>query len=155
MKAFPKRLHFLASSYLIAPHNERPVKFLYKLFTKCFTEDKARLEHFGIRCGRRVQKTLGQVKHFFSRTSTTRLSLPSNAAPGCGLVWFCRSFPTKSFYIDLLGVHTGPGLRATPSQPFAAEGKGNPVGVPRPGSRTEQSFTSASQNTQPAASEQI
>lgn len=30
---------------------------------------------------------------------------------------------------------------------FAAEGKGNPVGVPRLGSRTEQSFTTASQNT--------
>lgn len=57
MEAFPKRQHFLASSYLIALYNERPVKFLYKLFAKCFTEDKTRLQPFGIRCGRRVQKT--------------------------------------------------------------------------------------------------
>lgn len=34
-----------------------------------------------------------------------------------GLVWLCRSVRTKSFYIDLLGVHTGMGLRATSSQP--------------------------------------
>lgn len=125
MKAFPKRQHFLASSYLIVLYNKRPVKFLYKLFTKCFTEDKARLEHFGIRCGRRVQKTLGQVNHFLSRTSITRLSFPSNAAPDCCLVWFGSAGPFEQnpFIIDLLGVHTGMGLRATPSQPLRRKEK--------------------------------
>lgn len=61
-----------------------------------------------------------QVKHFFTRTST-RLSLSSNAVPGCCLACFLRSFRTKSFYIDFLGVHTGMGLKAKPT--FAAEGK--------------------------------
>lgn len=40
-RSFSKRTAFLASSYLIDPDNERTVKFLYKLFAKCFTEDKS------------------------------------------------------------------------------------------------------------------
>lgn len=40
-----------------------------------------------------------------------------------GLVWFCRSVRTKSFYIDLLGVHSGMGLRATSSQPLQRKEK--------------------------------
>lgn len=60
--------------------------------------------------------TLGQVKYFFNRTST-HLWLPSSAVPGCCLVCLWRSFRTKSFYTDLLGVHTEMGLRAPLSQP--------------------------------------
>lgn len=82
------------------------------------------------------KNTLGQVKHFFTRTST-RLSLSSNAVPGCCLACFWRSFRTKSLYIDFLGVHTGMGLRAKPT--LAAEGKGSSVGVPQLSRRTEQS----------------
>lgn len=83
------------------------------------------------------KNTLGQVKHFFTRTST-RLSLSSNAVPGCCFACFWRSFRTKSFYIDFLGVHTGMGLRARLSQPLQ-EGKGNSVGVPQLSGTTEQS----------------
>lgn len=147
MKAFPKRQHFLASSYLIAPYNERPVKFLYKLFTKCFIEDKARLEHFGIRCGRRVQKTLGQVKHFFRRTSTTRLSLPTKCCSRLLFGLVLQVLPNKILLYRLAGCAHWNGPESYSKPTFAAEGKGNPVGVPRLGSRTEQSFTSAPQNT--------
>lgn len=81
------------------------------------------------------KNTLGQVKHFFTRTSA-RLSLSSNAVPGCCFACFWRSFRTKSYYIDFLGVHTGMSLRAKPT--FATEGKGSSVGVPQLSRRTEQ-----------------
>lgn len=91
MKAFPKRQYFLASSYLIALYNERPVKFLYKLFAKYFTEEKTRLQPFGIRCGRRVQKT------HLGRSSISSLEL----------LHVCHS-PAMLFQVVVLLVSEGP-----------------------------------------------
>lgn len=64
-----------------------------------------------------------------------------------GLVLQVRSNKILLYRFAGCALWNGPESYFKPT--FAAEGKGNPVGVPRLGSRTEQSFTNASQNTSP------